>query len=138
MRLLQESEKLPYWEMKYSNDAIRATTQKKPLYWHFILYICADCDLYIFSFSSTLILCRHFIWLRWISLLGYLMRFQQRRRRINTDGMKFVCGFLILGLKFFFSHRSCRHHSSDVKIVWDLYTDIILNEWFSIKLALKI
>lgn len=78
VRLLQSvsNEKLPYWEIKYSMMQsakwIGATTQKKPLYWHFILFL-----LIVIYFSTPHFASFH-LTLRWISLLGYLMRFQQR------------------------------------------------------------
>lgn len=63
---------------KIFHDAIGATTQKKPLYWHFILFEL----IVIYILHLPLVRSIHS---RWISLLGYLMRFYAKEWNSCAD-----------------------------------------------------
>lgn len=72
---------------KIFHDAIGATTQKKPLYWHFILFEL----IVIYILHLPLVLCIDSFEMNFITGIF---------NEVLCEGMKFVCRFLIQGLKF--------------------------------------
>lgn len=75
------SKKITLLGNKIFHDAIQSDDTEKTSLLTFY-FISTDCDLFFpLSHSHPPLILHHFIWLRWISLLGYLMRFQQCREK---------------------------------------------------------